>query len=120
MSDLDSPLLDYKTLSALNEMFGEKLVLLIDQFIKHTDGLVAEIESAVDTGNSEDLYFKGQQFKGTSLQMGAKQIGMRCEELEALAEQEKMHHTPALLIKLKQEVIETNQALLSFKQGLST
>ena len=99
-------------------MFGDKLVLLIDQFINHTDLLVGEMEAAVCEDNAEELYFKGQQFKGTSLQMGATQVGARCEQMEALAEQKQMHTTPDLLIKLKQEVIDTNIALTDFKQGL--
>ena len=102
MSNLDSHLLDYETLNTLKEMFGEKLVMLIDQFIEHTQHLVDEIESAIKTNNADALYFKGQQYKGTCLQMGAKQIGDRCADLELLAEQKKMHHTPHLLTKLKQ------------------
>ncbi len=119
MSEPLPPLLDYSTLSTLHGVFGAKLVLLIDQFILHTDTLLSDITAAIDKANAEDLYFKGQQFKGTSLQMGASQVGKRCAELELLAEHQQMQHTVLLLEKLKQEVNATNQALIHFKQKLT-
>jgi hypothetical protein len=90
-----APTYDPETLKTLEKIVGaETTRLFIQQFIRSATEHLANLQQWVATGNANELRREAHQFKGESLQLGAMQLGILCEEMETLAQQDSLEKVP--------------------------
>ncbi len=109
-----APTYDPETLKTLKKIVGaETTRLFIQQFIQSATEHLVNLQQWVATGNANELRRKAHQFKGESLQLGAMQLGILCEEMETLAQQGSLEKIPEILAQIKAEFAHFEATLKS-------
>ena len=117
----DESISENSILARLNELVQETdsefVTELIDIFIKETPGHIKSIANALDAKDKQSLTITAHTLKGSSLNLGAKQLGAVCYKLEELG---RSNNTISASITTKDIEIEFEKAkeiLLAFKQN---
>jgi HPt (histidine-containing phosphotransfer) domain-containing protein len=79
----DNPLLD-RLQELVNETDFDFVVELIDIYLSETPKQIASIIAAIHAKNSAALTISAHTLKGSSLNLGARQLGALCLKLEEL------------------------------------
>jgi HPt (histidine-containing phosphotransfer) domain-containing protein len=113
------PALDHDTLKNLDKIIGYDMrVLLIQEFITYAPQQLATLQQIFNAGDTEALLHKVHQFKGECLQIGANQLGILCQNLETLAENDQLELMSATLDKLQTELARFKKMVSSFGEQL--
>ncbi|WP_394169474.1 Hpt domain-containing protein [Saccharospirillum alexandrii] len=111
MSDSDTPTqiddhLDVTILGELQALLEDDFPDLIDTFLSDARVRVRELVRTVDSGVAEDIRQSAHSFKGSTLNVGAKQLSSLCRELEDLARSGRTQGSKGLVDRIE---VELNQ-----------
>lgn len=111
MSDSDTPAqiedhLDVTILGELQTLLEDDFPDLIDTFLSDARVRVRELVRTVDSGVAEDIRQSAHSFKGSTLNVGAKQLSSLCRELEDLARSGRTQGSKGLVDRIE---VELNQ-----------
>ncbi len=98
--------LDSTLLEELNTLLEDDFPDLIETFLTDARVRIQELVRTVDAGTPEDIRQSAHSFKGSSLNVGAKQLSSLCRELEDLARSGRTQGSKALVDRIE---IEMNQ-----------
>ncbi len=77
-----SGLLDEEIISELVEIMGDDIGLLFETFISDSEEKIVQLKSILENGNGDEIRRLAHSLKGSSKNIGAVNLAMRCENLE--------------------------------------
>lgn len=125
MSDLNSPqtqdlpILDYKHLSALDELSdpNDSLINELSKiFSSTTPNLLSELKNAVERDDQESIRRLAHRLKGSAANLGARRMAAQCAELERQSQNSKSELNLLLLLQIEENFKASEQALKKFSQ----
>ncbi|HIE01008.1 MAG TPA: Hpt domain-containing protein [Thiotrichaceae bacterium] len=107
-----TPTLDLQMLAHLEKIIGHEMMpFLTQQFLEYASQQLQALQDSLKIEDIEAIRQQAHQFKGESLQIGANQLGVLCQQLESQAEAGQLESASAHLIKLKTEFLHLKKAL---------
>ncbi|RPI02410.1 MAG: Hpt domain-containing protein [Ignavibacteriae bacterium] len=103
-----------------NETDTEFVIELIDIYLNETPKQIQAIHAAVTAKNSSALMISSHTLKGSSLNLGAKQLGALCLKLEELGRAGKTLPENINTEGVAEEFENVKKLLLEYKQKRST
>lgn len=109
MSDSDTPMqiedhLDVTILGELQSLLEDDFPDLIETFLTDARVRVRELVRTVNSGVPEDIRQSAHSFKGSTLNVGAKQLSDLCRELEDLARSGRTQGSRGLVDRIEIEL----------------
>jgi len=109
-----APTFEPNNLKRLKEITGYDMTrCFTQQFVNSVPKHLADLRQLLACGDADKLRRKAHQFKGESLQLGAIQLGMLCEQVEIQAKQEQLEAVVANLTEMENELAHLVAALKS-------
>lgn len=78
-------LIDHATLNELREALGNELDSIVKLYVDGLPAQCAELVALLDAGNLPTLRRSAHSLKGSSVSMGATQLGTRAAQIEKMA-----------------------------------
>lgn len=103
--------LDVTILEELKMLLEDDFPDLIETFLTDARVRVRELVRTVDSGVPEDIRQSAHSFKGSSINVGAKQLSSLCRELEDLARSGRTQGTKGLVGRVEIELVQVEQLL---------
>ncbi len=117
----DENVSENSVIARLNELVQETdsefVVELIDIFIKETPEHIKSIAKALDAKDKQSLTITAHTLKGSSLNLGAKQLGAACYKLEELGRSNNPVSASITTKDIEYEFEKAKGILLTFKQS---
>jgi HPt (histidine-containing phosphotransfer) domain-containing protein len=110
----DNPLLT-RLQELVQETDFEFVIELVDIYLNETPTQIQTIVKALDTQNHHMLTIAAHTLKGSSLNLGAKQLGAACFKLEELGRSGIPISTSANIKEIEGEFEQVKAILLTFK-----
>ena len=99
------PVIDKSTFDDLKQMSGAEFINeLIDTFLEDAPKLLAEMKSALATGNVDSFRRASHSLKSNAATFGAGRLAELAKELEALGRENKLKETGDRLTVLEEAV----------------
>ena len=105
------PLID----NALMDRFRDQPVVLrglLELYLETSQLTIRNIDASLQSDNLEQIAFHAHSLKGSSLELGAKDLAAICQQLQVTAEDADKVSTVALVRRLLRCYKETSTALL--------
>jgi HPt (histidine-containing phosphotransfer) domain-containing protein len=112
----DNPLLT-RLHELVQETDFEFVIELIDIYLSETPIQIQTMVKALDTQNHHMLTIAAHTLKGSSLNLGAKQLGAACFRLEELGRSSVPISASINTIEIESEFEQVKTILLAFKQS---
>jgi two-component system, sensor histidine kinase and response regulator len=93
---------------------------LIDMFLEIVPGMIESILAAAGASNSREMGRFAHKLKGTSLNLGARQMVLTCEALEKMADAKQLDTAKELALRLKDQFEAAKNDLLSNHKSSSS
>jgi HPt (histidine-containing phosphotransfer) domain-containing protein len=109
-------IIDQDVIDGLIEI-GDKefLTELVDIFLGQSEGLVQEIKNAIEAKNGPELMKAAHKLKGSCLNLGAKELGDICHNLEIKAKDNDFSNVNVIIEPLDDIYHQTCAELIKFK-----
>jgi HPt (histidine-containing phosphotransfer) domain-containing protein len=114
----ESGVINQQALDELLEAVGgdqEFLADLIDTFLEDAPGLLSTIQSALASGEAEELRRAAHSLKSNSANFGAQQLAAMCRDLEEAARRSELEEAPGRVAQILVEYQKVSQALSDVK-----
>jgi histidine phosphotransfer protein HptB len=89
--------LDEQQLAELMELMGDDFDSLVEAYLRDSTDRLMQLERALADGNFEQARRQAHSLKGSSSNLGARQLVRHCQQIEAMAGQ---HNEPAISSEL--------------------
>ncbi|MDR9827892.1 Hpt domain-containing protein [Vibrio sp. FNV 38] len=119
MSQTEYPIIDQSIVDQVVRDTGiEILPLLIDSYLEESDVRLANITTAVQSGDAQTLEFEVHTLGSTSLAIGIEALGRLSRKIEHLCLEGKHDQAFELYDQLPNLAEQSREALQTLKQGL--
>jgi HPt (histidine-containing phosphotransfer) domain-containing protein len=103
--------LDHDTLQELRAVMGTEFAHLLRTFATDSAMRIDTIERAAAAADADALRHAAHSFKGSSGNMGAKQLSEVCKRIEELARDGELNESAALIPQLRDEYAKVQREL---------
>lgn len=110
--------LNEATLNALRDIMGNEFEPLIHAFIRDADNRLEHLEQAFQSQEAEKLRRSAHMFKGSCLNVGAKQLGKTCKHIEDLAREGRVQDAEPMISSLVGDLQGTKKALIAYLKSM--
>jgi HPt (histidine-containing phosphotransfer) domain-containing protein len=108
--------LDDEALGSLRELGGDEFLgEVIDAFLADAPGLVATLQSSLDSGNSEELRRAAHTLKSNGATLGAGEFAELCRTLEQRAKSDELDGASEVVERIEQEYRSLEEALSALR-----
>lgn len=117
MTDFQSPDMDRDLLVELQEIMGDDFAMLVESWRRDAQARMEAIEAALQKDDADQLKQVAHSLKGSSGNLGARDVVAVCLELEARADARNLTGADALLGELRAALTAADEALQRILAG---
>ena len=120
MQEDRKPAVDVAAIARLREIADGDLTFLKEVFSAYqtdTAKRLVDLRSALETGDAKGMRRTAHTIKGSSLNVGAKNLTAYCHQLEQIAASGKLDGAAELIVRIEQESKRVEAELSGFIQG---
>ena len=103
--------LDASIFAEMRELMDDAMAEFITTYLNNSPLLIGKIEQALQAQNSVDIFHNAHQLKGGSGSIGATKLANIATSMEQIARNDSIDGIEPLLVQLKQEFEQVEQAL---------
>ncbi|SDX08421.1 Hpt domain-containing protein [Marinobacter mobilis] len=108
--------LDEEALAELKEVMEDEFGILIETYLSDSADRISALQQALDAGNDESFAKSAHSFKGSSVNIGAPQLGALCLEAELAGRAGRLDEAGVMLERI---VLEFQTVRALFQQLLN-
>lgn len=112
-----SPDLDLDLLGELRDVMGDDFAILVASWRRDADMRLAGMKTALGENDAIELRHLAHSLKGSSANLGARNVASLCQEVEFLAADRRLAGMQQRLDVLGEEVDQASRALNQFLNG---
>lgn len=113
----ERPHLDEEALAELKEVMEDEFNILIETYLQDSEDRIAALQQALVAGNAESFAQSAHSFKGSSVNIGAPQLGAFCLDAETAGRDGRLEDAS---VALEHIVIEFQNVRVLFQQLLDS
>lgn len=117
MTDFPSPDMDRELLAELQEIMGNDFAMLVESWRRDAQARMEAMEEALRSGDAVQLKQIAHSLKGSSGNLGARDVVAVCLELETLADAQDLSGAETMISRLHAAIRATDGALRAILPG---
>lgn len=110
----DKPHLDEEALTELQDVMEDQFDVLIETYLKDSSDRISYLRSAITTDDADAFAKAAHSFKGSSINIGAPQLGELCLRAEQAGKDQRLDNASEVVDAIESEFRRIEQTLKRF------
>lgn len=110
----DKPHLDEEALTELQDVMEDEFDILIETYLKDSSDRIVYLRNAIGTSDADAFAKAAHSFKGSSINIGAPQLGALCLKAEEAGKHNRLDEATKVVDAIESEFQQVEQTLKRF------